>query len=722
MKLFVCIAAVFVSLTSVSQSLYLSTTSGDIHSLDITTCDLRLVCETGLPIGDLALSKEELLYAIVANGEVYEIDTTSGDSNLIFDFDNQAYNSLTIDDQGVFYASGSQGLLATYDTNAGIGGILGNMGARATGDLTFYQGELYAAVREDRILKVNIESPSESEVVVDEDIVGDVWGIVSHSDGTCSDITAYMISGGLDNNGLPITSVIYSVDFEQSAFVELCQLPLLITGGASSFEYLAADPLEIDSVNVVDAQCLENSGLIEIFVEGGQGVISYQLNQDVPQFDSVFTNLFEGQYLLTVQDVDGCVDTLTIALETTGLPEQIELTVLPTICGLMTGSISGSYTSDNTPLMYSIDDGVSYSDVLQFSNLSSGSYELLIEDALGCQIRTFVSVPDETAASIISVDVVPLACTGPSGIITVEVNISDVTYSLDAQTYQQSNVFEVAEAGQYTVYIQDVNGCTDQEEVTLLPLQVDSIGTVTVTNTTCGLPNGRIDVDPTAGAVYSIDDSEYNSTTSWNSLPAGEYTVSMTDAGGCLTQQQAVLEPSTPLEIGQYQATSAECGEANGTVTVSLATEPSDLLEVYYEADYQGGDLTVSDLPAGTGTITVVEPQFGCRDSILVDIGQDECVFEIPNIFSPNGDSANDRLIVALHPAAQVRFADFYIYDRYGNLVADLAAVMDSERELSWDGTFAGRAVASGVYTYSLTLIDPDGGIDHILGDITLLR
>jgi len=288
MKLFYTTIALWLSLTCVGQSLYLSTTSGDIHSLDITTCDLRLVCATGLGIGDLALSKEETLYAIIANGELYEIDTITGGSEFVYDFDGQAYNSLTIDEQGVFYASGSQGLLATYDTNTGIGGILGNMGARATGDLTFYQGDLYAAVREDRILKVNIESPSESEVVVDENILGDVWGIVSHSDGTCSDITAYMISGGLDQNGLPINSAIYGVDFELSIFIEICQLPLLITGGASSFEYLAADPLRIDSVHIVDAQCLQNNGLLEVYTEGGEGVVSYQLNNNMPQADYIF--------------------------------------------------------------------------------------------------------------------------------------------------------------------------------------------------------------------------------------------------------------------------------------------------------------------------------------------------------------------------------------------------------------------------------------------------
>ena len=722
MKLFYTTIALWLSLTCVGQSLYLSTTSGDIHSLDITTCDLRLVCATGLGIGDLALSKEETLYAIIANGELYEIDTITGGSEFVYDFDGQAYNSLTIDEQGVFYASGSQGLLATYDTNTGIGGILGNMGARATGDLTFYQGDLYAAVREDRILKVNIESPSESEVVVDENILGDVWGIVSHSDGTCSDITAYMISGGLDQNGLPINSAIYGVDFELSIFIEICQLPLLITGGASSFEYLAADPLRIDSVHIVDAQCLQNNGLLEVYTEGGEGVVSYQLNNNMPQADYIFTNLFDGQYLVTVMDANNCNDTLTVAVETSGLPVQVELTSQPTVCGLMTGSISGSYSSDNLPLMYSIDDGVSFSSMLQFTNLAAGNYELLVEDATGCQTRTFVSVPAETAAGIVSVDVIPLACTGPSGIITVQANIGEVTYSLDAELYQSSNVFDVAVAGQYTVYIQDINGCTDQDTVTLSPLVIDTIGTVVATNTTCGLPNGQIEVEPTAGAVYSITESDYSSATMWTELSAGQYTVSMIDGGGCLTQRTAVLEASVPVEISEYQATNAECGQANGTATVSLSSAVSSLLEVYYNNDYLGGDLTITDLPAGMATIKVVESQDGCRDSIAVEIGQDECAFAVPNVFSPNGDGTNERLVIALHPDAQVRFADFFIYDRYGNLVSDISSAQISERELSWDGTFGGIAAESGVYTYSLTLVNPNGGVDHVLGDITLLR
>jgi len=277
-------------------------------------------------------------------------------------------------------------------------------------------------------------------------------------------------------------------------------------------------------------------------------------------------------------------------------------------------------------------------------------------------------------------------------------------------------------AGQYTVYIQDINGCTDQDTVTLSPLVIDTIGTVVATNTTCGLPNGQIEVEPTAGAVYSITESDYSSATMWTELSAGQYTVSMIDGGGCLTQRTAVLEASVPVEISEYQATNAECGQANGTATVSLSSAVSSLLEVYYNNDYLGGDLTITDLPAGMATIKVVESQDGCRDSIAVEIGQDECAFAVPNVFSPNGDGTNERLVIALHPDAQVRFADFFIYDRYGNLVSDISSAQISERELSWDGTFGGIAAESGVYTYSLTLVNPNGGVDHVLGDITLLR
>jgi gliding motility-associated-like protein len=67
--------------------------------------------------------------------------------------------------------------------------------------------------------------------------------------------------------------------------------------------------------------------------------------------------------------------------------------------------------------------------------------------------------------------------------------------------------------------------------------------------------------------------------------------------------------------------------------------------------------------------------------------------YEIPNVFTPNGDGINDILIA--RTSAMVERVDFRLFNRTGMLIFRT----DNPR-LEWDGTYNGRIVSSGVYFY----------------------
>ncbi|NMC38384.1 MAG: gliding motility-associated C-terminal domain-containing protein [Bacteroidales bacterium] len=72
----------------------------------------------------------------------------------------------------------------------------------------------------------------------------------------------------------------------------------------------------------------------------------------------------------------------------------------------------------------------------------------------------------------------------------------------------------------------------------------------------------------------------------------------------------------------------------------------------------------------------------------------DTCDFyEIPNVFTPNGDNFNDRLIA--RTSGQVEKIDMKIFNRYGLLVFET-----DEPRINWDGTYNGNIVSPGVYFY----------------------
>ena len=72
----------------------------------------------------------------------------------------------------------------------------------------------------------------------------------------------------------------------------------------------------------------------------------------------------------------------------------------------------------------------------------------------------------------------------------------------------------------------------------------------------------------------------------------------------------------------------------------------------------------------------------------------DSCNFyEIPNVFTPNGDNINDRLVAKT--SGLVEKIDFKLFNRNGLLL-----FQTSDPKINWDGTYKGKIVSPGVYFY----------------------
>jgi len=78
--------------------------------------------------------------------------------------------------------------------------------------------------------------------------------------------------------------------------------------------------------------------------------------------------------------------------------------------------------------------------------------------------------------------------------------------------------------------------------------------------------------------------------------------------------------------------------------------------------------------------------------SVMVCV--DSCNFyEIPNVFTPNGDNINDRLLAKT--SGLVEKIDFKLYNRGGLLI-----FRTDKPRIDWDGTYKGKVVSPGVYFY----------------------
>jgi len=99
------------------------------------------------------------------------------------------------------------------------------------------------------------------------------------------------------------------------------------------------------------------------------------------------------------------------------------------------------------------------------------------------------------------------------------------------------------------------------------------------------------------------------------------------------------------------------------------------------------------EIIAGCYAVTAFD-QVGNEGLKSVVICVDSCNFyEIPNVFTPNGDDINDWLVAK--SSGLVEKVEFKLFNRYGVLI-----FQTEEPKLNWDGTYKGNIVSPGVYFY----------------------
>ncbi|MFB0925272.1 MAG: gliding motility-associated C-terminal domain-containing protein, partial [Vicingaceae bacterium] len=119
-------------------------------------------------------------------------------------------------------------------------------------------------------------------------------------------------------------------------------------------------------------------------------------------------------------------------------------------------------------------------------------------------------------------------------------------------------------------------------------------------------------------------------------------------------------------------------------------------------------------LPNETTTYVVIGTDInGCSstNTILVTIDNSIC-FNIPNVFSPNGDGKNDTWV--LRGMEDYSDATIAIFNRWGSEIFNT-----SDTQNFWDGTYNGTDSPSATYYYFIDLGD---GSDPINGTVNIIR
>ena len=387
----------------------------------------------------------------------------------------------------------------------------------------------------------------------------------------------------------------------------------------------------ITSVTVIDPTCGNANGDITIAATGGVGALQYSIDNGVTfQAGNNFPGLIAGIYDVVVEDANGCQAVSTATLVDLGAPIITGVVTVDASCGNADGSIDITASGGTGALQYSIDNGVTFQAGNIFLALIDATYDVVVEDANGCQATQTVVIANSTAPIITNVTTVDPSCGNPNGSIDITATggTGALQYSIDAgATFQAGNTFAGLTAASYDIVVEDANGCKAFITVILNASVLPSITGVTVIDPTCGTNNGDITINATGGVgalQYSIDGgATFQASTNFTGLATGVYNIVVEDVNGCQATSTVTLVDLGPPSIGTVGTTDPSCGATNGTINI-IVTGGTGAIQYSIDggATFQGSN-SFAGLAGATYNI-VVQDANGCQDvttAILVDAG-----------------------------------------------------------------------------------------------------
>jgi gliding motility-associated-like protein len=386
--------------------------------------------------------------------------------------------------------------------------------------------------------------------------------------------------------------------------------------------------ITLDNVNITPEACLgDNDASVTTVATttGGTAPFNYALTGPVTSNNTSgnFAGLSPGLYTVTLTDAAGCSDTYDFTI----VPGPACCTVTasgidPDCNGGNDGTATAAPANGVAPYTYLWNDGAAQT-TQTASGLTAGTYSVTITDANGCTSTSNTILGEPTALNSSTTPTDVLCFGGNNGQIVVTLptgGAAPYTYSINGGTYQASNTFGTLTAANYTLSVQDNNGCLFPLTETIgQPLLLTLIETAN-TDAICGQPNGSTTVlaaDGTGPYSYQLG-ATTNATGIFPGLSAGNYTVTVTDGNLCTETLNITIGNSAgPIPSLDAFSNVACAGGLNGSATIATAGGTGPYQYSLDGINFQASNTFV--LAAGNYTVTVQDANM-CTGDVTFDI------------------------------------------------------------------------------------------------------
>ena len=330
---------------------------------------------------------------------------------------------------------------------------------------------------------------------------------------------------------------------------------------------------------------------------------------------SNFGNYPPGNYYILFTETSGCTQA-SANFTISESPSLLKVNVLLTKndnCNNNAGQITATGQYGTPPYQYQFSPSPSTppstitwtGSTNNVFNANGGTYDVYIRDAFNCiqAVSLPTVLPTETTPSVSLASDLASLCNAQGNLCLRVTRINGLldappfTYSIDGSTFtsytEVANSFLLCNlnSGLHTVAVQDANGCSSSQTITLrAPLSGSAAPTIApIAN--CGTSDGIITVAATGGSSsysYSLNPVTAGVVLTGNvfsNVPQGNYTVLITDTTTLCTISIPVTIPNAvpvTLSLTDVITVSPTCnGGTNGNLTVTLAASNNDGPYIY---------------------------------------------------------------------------------------------------------------------------------------------
>jgi gliding motility-associated-like protein len=375
------------------------------------------------------------------------------------------------------------------------------------------------------------------------------------------------------------------------------------------------------TVSATPSACGSNTGSATVNVSGGASPYSYLWNDPLAQTTATANNLGAGTYSVIVTDATGCIEATAVNVPSASGLTASALVTNANCNGASTGGIDITVTGGTAPFTYQWSNSATSQDI---TNAPAGTYSLLITDAASCTYFISATVGQPNAILLNFITQNPLCNNASNGQVNLTVTGGSPGYSYlwsnGATTQNLTNV----SSGSYSVTVTDNNGCTAGGSVTLNNPPVLLLGFNT-SNVTCnGASTGAIDLSVVGGtAPYTYIWSNAATTQDLSGIPAGQYTVTVTDDNGCSAALLINITEPNPLVISTIDIGHLLCnGTGNGYIDISVS---GGTLPYSYIWDNGATTQDLSGLSGGVYQVSVSD-FYGCTETQSYTVNEPDAI------------------------------------------------------------------------------------------------